>query len=111
MPRHQRLAAPLLRLPRRRPALRAPLLRHVNCGLFDNALEVRNLCGALFWDVGDVYLNEQSVDRIAHAVGAGLRVDFSWFAFVDRSILRFDCAKTVNAGTPMQFWVGLEHPF
>jgi len=90
---------------------RVPLIQHLNRGVCDNALEVRNVYGALFCDVGDIYLNGQSVGGVATAAGAGLRVDVSWFAFVDRTILRFDVAKTVNAATPMQFWVGIEHPF
>jgi hypothetical protein len=90
---------------------RVPLLEHVNWGLCDRALVVRNVYGAAFCDVGDVYLNGQSVAGLAEAVGAGLRVDLSWFTFVERTILRFDFAKTVNAETPPQFWFGLEHPF
>jgi hypothetical protein len=40
-----------------------------------------------------------------------LLLDLAWCTFVERTILRFDAAKTVNADTPPQFWVALEHPF
>jgi hypothetical protein len=90
---------------------RVPLLRHVNWGVCDRALEVRNVYGALFTDVGSIYLNGRSLGGIAEAVGAGLRIDVSWFTFVERTILRLDAAQTVNARTPPQFWIGIEHPF
>jgi hypothetical protein len=48
---------------------------------------------------------------VAHAVGGGLRLDVAWFSFIERTILRFDVAKTVNADTPLQFWFGVQHPF
>ena len=90
---------------------RVPLLKHVNWGLCDRALEVRKIYGAAFTDVGDIYLKGRSLGGVAEAVGAGLRIDVSWFTFVERTILRFDFAQTVNAGTPPQFWIGIEHPF
>jgi hypothetical protein len=90
---------------------RVPLLRHLNWGLCDRALEVRNIYGAAFTDVGDIYLKGHSLGGTAAAVGAGLRIDVSWFTFVERTILRFDFAQTVTAGTPPQFWIGIEHPF
>jgi hypothetical protein len=48
---------------------------------------------------------------VAHAVGTGLRIDVTWFGFVERSSLRFDVAKTVNLETPCQFWFGINMPF
>jgi hypothetical protein len=51
------------------------------------------------------------VGNIAEAVGAGLRLDLAWFTFVERTIFRLDMAKAVNVGTPMQFWMAIEHPF
>ena len=43
--------------------------------------------------------------------GAGLRFDVAWFSFVERTTLRFDLAKTVNADTAVQFWLSVGHPF
>jgi hypothetical protein len=48
---------------------------------------------------------------VAHGVGAGLRLDLAWFSFVERTILRLDVAKAVNADTPVQVWFGVQHPF
>jgi hypothetical protein len=90
---------------------RFPLVQHLNWGVCKRALEVRNVNAALFSDVGNVYQNYHSVGGLAESVGAGLRVDVSWFTFVERTILRFDAAKTVNAATPWQYWIGIEHPF
>jgi len=58
-----------------------------------------------------IELRGQTVGGIAEAVGLGLRLDVAWCTFVERTILRFDAAKTVNADTPTQFWFALEHPF
>jgi hypothetical protein len=90
---------------------RVPLARHLDCGFCDHALTLRNVYLAAFSDTGNVYLRGQTVGGIAEAVGLGLRLDLAWCTFVERTILRFDAAKTINANTPMQFWVALEHPF
>ncbi len=90
---------------------RVPLWRNLCWGFVDHALEVRNVYAAIFTDVGNIYLNGSSVGGLAQAVGAGLRVDLSWFTFVERTILRLDAAKTINADTPPQLWIGIEHPF
>jgi hypothetical protein len=90
---------------------RVPLLRHLSWGLCDHALEVRNVYAALFTDVGEIYLNGASVGGVAETVGVGLRIDVAWFTFVERTILRFDTARAIGAGTPEQYWFGIEHPF
>jgi hypothetical protein len=90
---------------------RIPLARNLTWDCFDHAIGLRNINTAIFYDVGDIYQNGHSVNGIAHAVGAGLRLDVSWFSLIERSILRFDAAKCVNDNTPFQFWFGVEHPF
>ncbi|HEY7156937.1 MAG TPA: M1 family aminopeptidase [Gemmataceae bacterium] len=90
---------------------RFPLVRNVNWNCFDHALSLRNIFAAAFCDVGDVYLKGQSVGGVSEAVGAGLRLDVAWFTFVERTIFRFDAAKTVNSTAPPQVWFGIEHPF
>jgi hypothetical protein len=80
--------------------------------LCDHAAGLRNVYAALFYDVGDVYVRGHEVGSIAHAVGAGLRFDVAWFSFVERAIIRFDVAQTINApDTPTQFWIGIQNPF
>jgi hypothetical protein len=90
---------------------RFPVIRNLDWSCFDHALSLRGIFAAAFCDVGDVYLRGQSVGGIAEAVGAGLRLDVSWFTFVERTIFRLDAAKTVNSTAPMQIWAGIEHPF
>ncbi|HEY7428456.1 MAG TPA: hypothetical protein VH682_29760, partial [Gemmataceae bacterium] len=90
---------------------RFPVVRNVNWSCFDHALCLRNIFAAAFCDVGDVYLSGQSIGGVSEAVGAGLRLDVSWFTFVERTIFRFDAAKTVNSTAPPQVWFGIEHPF
>jgi hypothetical protein len=90
---------------------RVPLIKYLRWGCLDHALMLEHVYAAAFCDVGDVYLRGRSVGGVAEAVGAGLRLDVSWFTFVERTILRFDFARTLNGNQPMQFWAGLEHPF
>ena len=61
--------------------------------------------------MGAIYANGRPVGDVAHALGVGLRLDVAWFSFIERSVVRFDAAKTVNAATPWQFWVGVQHAF
>jgi len=90
---------------------RVPLARQVHWDVCDHVFGARNLYGALFYDIGDAYTRGHSAGPVAHALGAGLRMDVSIFGFVERSTLRFDVAKTVNADSPVQFWLGVQHPF
>jgi Peptidase family M1 domain len=91
--------------------LRLPVARELTWDFFDHVMGVRNIYTAVFYDIGDAYVNNHSQGPVAHAVGAGLRIDVSWFGFVERSILRLDFAKCVNEDTPMQFWIGFQQPF
>jgi hypothetical protein len=44
-------------------------------------------------------------------VGLGLRVDVAWLGLIERTMLRLDVAKTINSNAPVQFWIGVQHPF
>jgi hypothetical protein len=90
---------------------RVPLARHLHVDALDHVIGLRNVYGAAFYDAGDAYTNNRSVGPVAHAVGAGLRLDVAWFGFVERTILRLDVARAIEAGTPVQVWFGVMHPF
>lgn len=90
---------------------RFPLVRRVHYDTLDHVASLRNIHAALFYDVGDSYTNGRSVGPVAHGVGGGLRLDVSWFSFVERTTLRLDVAKAVNLDTGVQVWVGVNHPF
>jgi hypothetical protein len=90
---------------------RIPLIQRVEVDALDHAVGVRNVYGAPFYDVGDTYLTGKESGPIAHAIGVGLRIDLAWFSLIERTIVRFDVAKTINDNTPLQFWFGLDHPF
>jgi hypothetical protein len=90
---------------------RVPLATRLRCDAVDHVIGLRNVYGAAFYDVGDALVNGHSTGPIAHAVGGGIRLDVSWFSFVERTTLRFDVAKTLNANTPTQFWFGVDLPF
>jgi Peptidase family M1 domain len=90
---------------------RMPLAKGLHVDCLDHIIGLRNVYGALFYDIGDAYTLNKSVGPVAHAVGGGLRFDVSWFGFVERTILRLDVAKTVNDDSPTQVWFGVQYPF
>jgi hypothetical protein len=90
---------------------RIPLVKHLHYDVCDNVAGLRGLYVVPFYDVGEIFANGHSVDGVAHAVGLGLRADVAWFGFIERSTIRLDVAKTVNAASPVQFWIGFTHAF
>ncbi len=91
--------------------VRIPLVRNMEYDALDHVVGARNVWMVGFYDVGEVFQNGRSVDGVAHALGAGLRVDISLFSFIERMTLRFDVAKTINASTPVQLWFGIQQAF
>src|SRR5262249_18772849 len=83
---------------------RVPIYKDVCWDFCDHVGGVRNVYFAPFYDVGDCYVNHQSYGPVAHAFGAGLRIDVAWLGLIERTILRFDVAKTINVNSPVQFW-------
>jgi hypothetical protein len=90
---------------------RVPICRHTDWELADHAVELRQVALAPFCDVGNAYVERRGLGPVACAVGAGLRCDVAWLSFVERTTMRFDVAKTINAPTATQFWFGIQHPF
>ncbi len=91
--------------------LRFPLARNVRWNVLDSLVGGRNLYAAGFYDVGAVYADGRSVGGVAHALGAGLRLDLAFFSFIERATVRLDVGKTINAATPFQVWFGVQQPF
>jgi hemolysin activation/secretion protein len=92
--------------------LRWPLARNVTWDCLDHCVGGRNLWLVTFYDVGAVYASGRAVGgNVAHAVGAGLRMDVAIFSFIERTTLRFDVGKSLVGGTPLQFWVGVQQAF
>jgi hypothetical protein len=90
---------------------RVPLAKGMVYDCCDHVAGLRNIYAAAFYDAGNAYVNGHQTGDVAHAVGGGLRLDVAWFGLIERTTLRFDVAKTVNANTPVQFWFGIQHPF
>jgi hypothetical protein len=92
--------------------VRWPLAQQVKWDILDHCVGGRNLWLATFYDVGAVYANGHAVGgNVAHAVGAGLRLDMAIFSFIERATLRFDVGKPLNGGGPLQYWFGVQHAF
>jgi hypothetical protein len=90
---------------------RVPLAKRVNWDFCDHVIGVRNVYLAPFYDVGNAYVNGHELGPVAHAVGAGLRINIALFSLIEQSTLRFDVAKTLNSSAPWQFWFGFTVPF
>lgn len=90
---------------------RVPFWCDIDYDFCDRLGRLKSIWGAAFYDVGDIYINGQSVDGIAHSVGLGLRLDVALFSFVERMTWRFDVAKVVNSDDPYQFWFGIQQAF
>jgi len=90
---------------------RLPVARNLHLDLCDHIFGLRNVDFVPFYDVGNVYTYGHSVGPTAHAVGASFRFDVSWFSLVERTLLRFDIAKTLNVSSGTQFWFGVGVPF
>lgn len=90
---------------------RVPIVQNVCWDVCDHVAGVRNVYVAPFYDVGNAYVDGHSQGGVAHAFGVGLRIDTVWLGLIERTMLRFDVAKTVNSNTPWQFWFGISHPF
>jgi hypothetical protein len=90
---------------------RVPLVKGLEWDCVDHIAGLRGIYGAVFYDVGNAYVNGQQTGPIAHAVGVGLRLDVTWIGLIERTMLRFDVARTVNDNTPWQFWFGIMYPF
>jgi Peptidase family M1 domain len=90
---------------------RVPLVTGLTWDAFDHVVGLRNIYGAAFYDIGDAYTSGRSAGPVAHAVGGGVRLDVTWFGFVERTMLRFDVAQTINGDAPTQFMFGVGAPF
>src|SRR5262249_10184042 len=90
---------------------RLPVCQRGECDAIDHVIGLRNAYVALFYDVGEAYVNGKPIDSVAHAIGAGLRLDVAWFSCVERTTLRLDVAQSINTNTGIQVWVGINHPF
>lgn len=90
---------------------RIPIVQDVRWDVCDHLAGVRNVYFAPFYDIGNAYVLGDPLGPLAHAVGAGLRVDVAWLGLIERTVLRFDIAKTLNGDSPIQLWFGVQHPF
>lgn len=90
---------------------RLPLWKKADVDFLYRIGELQNLYAVVYYDVGDIYLNNQSNSGIVSSVGVGLRLDLGWLGFIERTTIRLDVAKTVNQDQPVQFWFGLQHAF
>ncbi len=91
---------------------RVPVIKDVEWDVLDHVVGLRNMYLAPFYDAGEMFSSGKVVGgNVAHALGLGLRVDLSWFSFLERTTFRVDVAKTINAPTPTQFWFNIMNPF
>src|SRR5579875_3869786 len=90
---------------------RVPVARGLHLNLCDRVMTLHGIDVVPFSDVGNTYISGRQVAPTAVDAGLSLRFDVSWFSFVERTLLRFDIAKTLNADTGTQLWFGVGVPF
>ncbi|MCS7161041.1 MAG: M1 family aminopeptidase [Gemmatales bacterium] len=90
---------------------RFPLYKNWQLSVADNVARISHVYGAVFYDVGAIYLNGRAVDGIAHSVGVGVRLDVAWMSFIERTTFRFDVARLIAEDEPVWFWLGFQHAF
>jgi len=90
---------------------RIPLARGLTYDFCDHVGGLRSIWGSAFYDVGNAYLNNHQQGPVAHAVGAGVYMDITWFGLIERTLVGVDVAKTVNANTPWEAWFRVNFPF
>lgn len=89
---------------------RFPLWREIDRDVLDHIVSARNLQGALFYDVGQSFLDGRA-NTVVHGLGLGLRLDAALFAFLERAALRLDLAVPVGTGRGPVLWFGLNQVF
>lgn len=91
---------------------RFPIIRGLDHAVLDHVIEARNLYGALFYDVGQSYFNGR-FNPVVHGVGLGLRLDTTFFSFLERASFRLDVAQPIGVGTNRgpTVWFGINHIF
>jgi hypothetical protein len=90
---------------------RVPVFTRVEWDFVDHVAGVRNVFLVPFSDVGNAYYKGHPEGPLAVDAGLGLRVDVAWLGLIERTMLRLDVAKAINSNAPVQFWVGVQHPF
>jgi hypothetical protein len=90
---------------------RLPAARNLHLNFIDHILTLHGIDLVPFSDVGNTYVSGHQVAPTVVDAGLSLRLDVSWFSFVERTLLRVDIAKTLNADTGTQLWFGVGVPF
>jgi hypothetical protein len=90
---------------------RVPAAQNLRFNCIDHVITLHGIDVVPFSDVGNTYVSGRQVAPTVYDAGLSLRFDVSWFSFVERTLLRFDVAKTLNADTGTQLWFGVGVPF
>ena len=88
---------------------RVPVWRGIDRPVADNFARLNDLYGSVFYDVGEAYLNGESLG-VDHAVGVGLYFQTALISFVEQATFRLEIAHSLRTDdTFLQF--GLYHAF
>ncbi len=91
---------------------RYPLWQELDQDLLDHVLCLKNLVGAVFFDVGQSYFAGRWAP-VVFGPGVGIRIDTALFAFLERATIRIDIAQPVglNRALGPVLWFGLNQVF
>ena len=90
---------------------RVPVARDLHRAFCDHIMILHGIDVVPFSDVGNTYISGREVAPTAYDAGMSLRLDVSWFSFVERTLLRFDVAQPLNVNSGTQFWFNVGVPF
>ncbi|MFC1594269.1 M1 family aminopeptidase [Candidatus Omnitrophota bacterium] len=91
---------------------RFPLWENINLRLFDNIINLQQIQGVAFFDVGRVWYGEFSESNFKKDVGVGLRMHVDIGSFLEKLILRLDIAQAINEPKEdAHVWFGISHTF
>jgi hypothetical protein len=95
-----------------RAEYRFPFREDLKLGLFDNLLGLEKIGGVVFWDAGEAWFGDFDESRLHKDAGVGLRMTVNIASFIERAVVRADCAFPINEDdNDQRFWLGLNHAF
>ena len=91
---------------------RFPIKEDLGIGFLDNIFSIGDIQGVLFFDAGKAWFGDFSQAHFKKDAGAGLRFHINIGSFLEKMIIRLDCAQAINK--PKQgarFWLGINQAF
>ncbi len=91
---------------------RFPLLQRINLSAFDHHLGLESVGGVAFFDAGQAWFNDFDDTQLKKDAGLGLRFMVNIGSFLEKVLLRFDAAQSINESKEdPHYWFTVNHAF